>query len=364
VLTADALRPLADLSAPERAFLTLYLDAEDDDSVLDSRLERIRSLLSDQPDETEHFEQSLEVARGLLREHAAPEGGALAVFASWGADLAAAVPLPVAVGSMAWMGDAPYVRPLYEMLDENETFAVAVVDNTRARVFVVSAEEAAQEASVRGDVKNRVKKGGWSQKRYARRRQKELNQYAQDVADALADLYDEQAFSRLVLLGSEETALALQDALRTDLAELLVATDTAETDAPEAELVAQAAELSEEAEREEEEDLWREIREQGLSGALGAFGPTHVLEALTAARAEAVLLDREAALHGTKCRDCEHVVHGTPETCQRCGSADVFGVDLAEVLTERAAQTGASIDYADPLQPLAEAGGVAALLRY
>ena len=364
MFTADALRPLADLSAPERAFLTVYLDAADDASVLDSRFERARSLLAEQPDETEHFERSLETAQGLLRDHAAPRGGALAVFASWAADLAAAVPLPVPVGTRVWMGDAPYVRPLYELLDEHETFAAAVVDNTRARVFVVTAEEAAQEASVRGDVKNRVKKGGWSQKRYARRREKELHHYAADIAGALADLHDERPFARLVLLGSEETALAVQAVLRTDLADLLVAVDTAETDAPEADLIAQAAALAEEAEREDERGLWREIREQGLSGALGAFGATRVLEALGAARAEALLIDREAELAGTKCRACEHVAHGTPETCQVCGSSDVFGVDLVEVFTERAAQTGASVDFADPFPPLAEAGGVAALLRY
>ena len=364
MISAGALRQLSDLVGPERAFLTVYLDAGDDRSVLDSRFARIRSLLADQEEETEHFEKSLDIARGLLDENRAPEGGALVIFASWGADLAVAYPLPVQVGSRAWMGDAPYVRPAYELLDEHETFAVAVVDNTRAKIYLVASGEAEQEGSVRGDVKNSVKKGGWSQKRYARRREKELSVYAQSIADSLVELDAERPFARLVLLGSEETALAVKAALRSDLADKLVAMDVAETDAPEAQLMKQATDLSDEAEREEEEGLWREIREQGLSGALSAFGPVSVLDALRAARAEAILLDREAEIGGTKCRACEHVVYGTPETCQRCGASDVFAVDLTEVITEHAARTGASVDFADPMEPLSEAGHVAALLRY
>ncbi len=364
MISADALRQLSDLVGPERAFLTVYLDAADERSVLDSRFAHIRSLLSEEPEETEHFENSLEIANALLDAHTAPHGGAVAVFASWGADLAVAFELPLAVGSMAWMGDAPYVRPAYELLDEHETFAVAVVDNTRAKIYLVASGEAEEEASVRGDVKNRVKKGGWSQKRYARRREKELGVYAQSVADSLVELDDERPFARLVLLGSEETALAVQSALRSDLADKLVAMDVAETDAPEADLIEHAADLSAEAEREEEESLWREIREQGLGGTLSAFGPVSVLDVLQAARAEAILLDREAEIGGTKCRTCEHVVYGTPDTCQRCGAADVFAVDLTEVITEQAARTGASVDFADPMEPLAEAGHVAALLRY
>lgn len=364
MLTPDALRQLADLVAPERAFLTVYLDHGDDPSVLESRFSRIRSLLADQPAELEHFDQSLALARQLLESNTPPADGALAIFSSWGADLARSFPLPVPVGTRAWMGDAPFVRPVYELLDEHDTFAVAVVDSTRARVFLVTAEGGSQEASVRGDLKNKVKKGGWSQKRYARRREKELEGYATDIASALKDLRDESGFSRLVLLGADETVLAVRDALPTDLLDVLVATESAATDGAEAELTAQAAALAEDAEREGERQLWEEIREQGLSGALSAFGPTSVLAALTTARAEAILLDREVEIAGTKCRACESVVHGTPETCQTCGSSDVFRIDLAEHLTEQAARTGATVDFADPFDALTEAGGVAALLRY
>ena len=364
MLNTDTLRQLADLAAPERAFLTVYLDDGDDRSVLDSRWERIRSLLADQPEETQHFEESLGLAEALLVANSPPTGGALAVYCSWGADLGTAFELPAPVGTMAWMGAAPYVRPAYELLDEHETFAVAVVDNTRAKIYVVTASDVEEEASVRGDVKNSVKKGGWSQKRYARRREKELSRYAQDIADALADVDAASPFARLVLLGSEETIQSVQQALRTDLADKVVGAEAASTADSEAELVEQAAALADQGERAEERALWDEIREQGLSGTLSSFGATDVLETVHAARAEALLVDREAEFAGTKCRACEHVLHGATDTCGQCGSSDVFHTDLVEHLTQEAMRTGATVDFADPFPALTQAGGVAALLRY
>jgi len=364
MLNAATLRDLADLAGPERAFLTVYLDASDDPSVLDARFTRIRSLLADEPEELEHFEESLSMAREMIEAHESTPDGALAVFASWGADLRRAYALPEPVGTKVWMGDAPYLRPAYELLDEHETYAVVVLDNEKARIYLVSADEVDEEGRVRGDVKNRVKKGGWSQKRYARRREKQIETYATEIADGLAALDAERPFARLVLVGSSEPVQAVTAALRTDLRDKLVGSTSVDGNASDADALQAAAGLAEEGERRSEQALWRSIREQGVGPGLAAFGATSVWEALRAARAESVLVDREAEFTGTKCRACEHVVHGTPSTCGACGSKDVFPVDLVEAVTEQAARTGAEVDFADPFDALAEAGGIAALLRY
>ncbi|WP_412067163.1 Vms1/Ankzf1 family peptidyl-tRNA hydrolase [Rubrivirga sp. IMCC43871] len=363
MLDAATLRLLADLAGPERAFLTVYLDAADDAGVLESRFARVRALLADQPAEAEHFEESLALARPLIEEHAVGEGS-LAVFTSWAGDLCKAYALPEAVGTTVWMGDAPYLRPAAELLDENETYAAVVLDNEKAKIYLVSADEVDEEGRVRGDVKNRVKKGGWSQKRYARRRDKQIETYATQLAADLATLDAERRFARLVIVGSSEPARALTAALRQDLRDKLVGSRSVDGNASDAQALATAAELAEQGERQAEQDLWAAIQEQGMGPGLAAFGATSVLAALQAARADALLVARDADLDGTKCRACEAVAHGTPDTCGVCGSSDVFRVDLVEVFTEQATRTGADVDFADPFDALTEVGGVAALLRY
>ena len=364
MLDLDTLRDLADFAGPERAFLTVYLDHGDDPSVLEADLGRIRSLLADQPEEMEHFEESLAMTRELLDEFDPQQHGSLAIYTSWAGDLRRAYALPEPVGTKVWMGDAPYLRPAYELIEEHETYAAVVLDNDKARIYLVSADEVDEEGRVRGDVKNRVKKGGWSQKRYARRRDKQIESYATEIAQGLAALEAERPFSRLVLVGSDEPVRAVTDALRQDLKDKLVGSTSVDGNADDSQALEAAAELAVEGEREAEQSLWVQIREQGMGPGLAAFGATSVLEALRQARAEAVLVDREAEIAGTKCRACEHVAHGTPDTCGICGSRDVFRVDLVEVMTEQATRTGAEVDFADPFDALEDVGGVAALLRY
>ncbi len=363
MLDPTDLRSLAAMEGPERAFLTLYLSGPDADT-LDQRLRPVRALLADQPAELEHFEENLKLARPLVEAHRFSEAPALAVFACWANDFARAVSFPMAVEDKVWVGDAPYVRPLAEWLDETETFAVALVDARSARVFLVEAAEAEEAARVRGDVKNRVKKGGWSQKRYARRREKEFSIYADDVVGELVALNRESSFARLVLLGADEAVRVVTEKLPNDLAEKLVGSRLLDAHATDDETMEVALDVAASGERADEQKLWDEIREGVLGRGLAVTGATRVLAALEEARVEALLVDREARIEGTKCRDCEHVVHGTPQTCQRCGSKDVFEVDLVEALVERAARTGADVDFTDPSDALSEVGHVAALLRY
>lgn len=356
------LKTFADLEGPERAFLTLYLSGPDSVQALDARFRSIRTLLDGNEAEMEHFEENLKLLDPLL-EDLSFDTPSVAVFVCWALDVAQTLPLTVEVPDKVWMGSGPYIRPLAELKDEYEDFAVAVVDNTAAHVYFVHAAVVEGENRVRGDVKNAVKKGGWSQKRYARRREKELNQYATEVADSLRSLYDEEGFERLVLLGSQEAMQAVEAHLATPLQERLVGGRSVDVSDEQA-LLKEAFTVYFEGERAEEESLWKRIREGYLTGGLAAVGPQQVLKAAQEARVEVALIDREADLVGTQCRSCEHAVYGTPKTCQRCGSSDVFEVDYANELVETLARTGAEADFVDPFEALTEAGGVGALLRY
>ncbi len=356
------LRALAEPDVPERAFLSVYLASEDDRGLLDQRFSQIRSFLSEHPTELEHFEENVKLIGPLLE--GAFDGESRAVFACWAADFSRAHDLPVAVETLVRVDDSPYIRPLAELEDEYEDFAVVVADNTAAEVFLVSAGEMESEDRVRGDVKNRVKKGGWSQKRYARRREKELEHYATDVAKTLDELYDETPFARLVLLGSDEAMQAVAAALSNPMRERLVGERSIDVGEGEGAVEQAAFDLYENAERKSEEDLWERIRAGYLSHGLAVTGATDVLAAAQQGRVEVMLVERDAEIDGSRCRACGHLAHGRPETCYACGAKDLFGVDLVNELVELLATTSAEADFTDPFDGLAEAGHVAALLRY
>ena len=141
------------------------------------------------------------------------KGLGLAVFASYADDYVRREDLPVAVPDLLRVGPAPYIRPLAELEDEREDFLVVAADNSESRIIRVTSAEAERADRIRGDVKNAVKVGGWSQQRYARRREKQLHRYAGEVAEALAELCRGADYSRIVLLGSDETIRAIEAAM-------------------------------------------------------------------------------------------------------------------------------------------------------
>ena len=356
------LRALADRTGPDRAFLSVFLASEKDRAELEGRFKQVRAFLQDQPDEREHFDENVKLIQPLI--DAPFEGESRAAFACWALGFREGHDLPVSVQTRVRVDSSPYVRPLAELEDEYEDFAVVVADNTAASVYLVSAAEMEREGRVRGDVKNSVKKGGWSQKRYARRREKELERYAADVAAELEELHAQQPFNRLVVLGQDEAMRAVRDALSNPMRERIVGQRSIDVTDAEQETEEAAFEVYFSGEREEEQSLWEQIKAGVLSDSLGVAGPTRVLKAAQMGRVDTMLVARDAQIVGSRCRDCENLARGLPETCYQCGSGDLFEVDLVNELVELMAQTSAEVDFVDPFDGLAEVGHVAALLRY
>ncbi|MDX1664307.1 MAG: Vms1/Ankzf1 family peptidyl-tRNA hydrolase [Candidatus Promineifilaceae bacterium] len=365
------LRKLAELQEAERCCLSVYVSSQEHLNQLEQRAEHVRDLLSDSPDELTYFERNLALVRRWLDESGFADGfsgAGLAVFACEMLDYIDGVHLAVAPETGARqdimrVGGSFYLRPLAELQDEFEDFLVVAADNRSTRIIQVASANVETADHVRGDVANQVKKGGWSQKRYQRRREKELHHYAQEINDHLRDLVEAHGIERIVLLGSQETLVELEEVLDAQLAAYVVGRQAADLQQGPDALVEEAYELFFAEEREEEEALWRRIQGEYLSDGLATTGATRVLDALKLGRVEEVLVTRNAEIQGTRCHDCENV-HGTPQTCQICGSKEVFQLDLVDEMVRLAELSSAHVEFSDEIEGLTGVGEVAALLRY
>lgn len=361
------LRELAEMEGNERAFLSFYsASGAEGLSRLSERQRRIRALLADEEAEVEHFDESLRMIREALEENSID--GPIAVFASWAADFLVGYPLSVAPDDLLWIDSSPFIRPLAELRSDYETFLAVKADNHGAQIHLVSATAPVEVDRIAADVKNHVKKGGWSQKRYQRRRENELQHYGKEVAQALVDLVEKHEPAHVVIFGSLESRREIKEHLPEALRERVVdgegLTQNGNGDSEQEEIVEQAMDLLEEVEREEEEDLWQRVRSEILGGGLAVGGPKEVLNALREGRVETLLVDREAEIEGMRCRDCELLAHAKPQQCPGCKSTSVFHVDLVNELVELAEKTSAASRFTDPIDGLTELGGVAATLRY
>jgi peptide subunit release factor 1 (eRF1) len=357
------IRKLSEKSGAERAFISLYLSGKDGMGTLNKRVENIRILLKKNPDELEHFEENLKLIYDWLEKNP-PNSSPLCVFASWAMDYVEGFAITVEVPDLLWIGAHPYIRPLVELRDEYENFLIVLINNKSAKILQIISAIEEDEESMRGGIKNRVKKGGWSQKRYSRRRDNQLLHYAKGISEKINEILEKETISRIILMGSKESVEELEEQLSPAASEKIAGKKFIDFNEEKKELLDEAYEIYFEEERRSEQNLWKKIEEEYLSEGLAVVGATDVLKASIEGRVEEMIVTRDAKINGTRCRDCESIVHGTPQTCQMCGSKSVFKVDLVDEIVTQLELTGAKTDFVDPIPELSELGDIAALLRY
>ena len=357
------LRELAALQGPHLSFVSYYGSGLDGLKALHARQEQLRAMLHDEPDGGEAFEASMERLRNLLEDNPI-HGEGVCAFSCAATNFVQGYPLSVAVPELLRVDSEPYIRPLAELQDEYENFLIVAADATSTRIIHVTSAEPESGEKVRGDVKNRVKKGGWSQQRYARRRENQLHHYAKEVAEVLNDLSRKQDFTRIILLGAQETLQEIESELSTEAAAKVVGRKSVNLKSDEETLIEEAYELYFSEERESEVRLWDRIREEFYQGGLAVAGATDVLEAVMMGRVDQMLITRDAKIPGVRCEECQNVRHGTPQTCQVCGSDSLVELDLVNEMVRQLELTSATAEFTDEISGLTKAGRIAALLRY
>ncbi|MCK5058575.1 MAG: hypothetical protein KAT34_18110 [Candidatus Aminicenantes bacterium] len=365
MLTNIDLRELSELSGNDKTFLSIYFSGPDSLKNLEKRFAQIRRVLESKesgPDEKEHFEENVNLVREYLKNNKL-KSGSLCIFSCWGLDFFRTYKLTLPVKDLVRFDSSPYIRPLAELKDEYENSAVVIADNKKARIFLISSAIADHEATVHGNIKNHVKKGGWSQQRYERRRDKQLLLYAREIVDALTELEKNETFTRVILVGGKEIMRIIYDNLPPHLLER-VEQKAVDLHKDEKIINNEIMELFFEQERKSEQDLWQKIRAEYLRDGLGITGITDVLAAVKIGRIEEILVNRDYKIPGKRCRKCENLEEEKVNRCANCGSDSLFTVDLVNEIVEEAQKTGASVDFCDPIQSLKEAGDIAAFLRY
>jgi len=357
------LRGLSQISAPEQAFLSLYVSEPHALVSLTGRINNARHLVVENQDELEHFEQNRQLLLKYLEDNPLHSGG-LCVFVCWALDMLQAHRLDLPLPDLLIVDSSPYIRPLARLHDEYEDFAVVVADNRSARVFLVSTAQPEHESRISGNIKNHVRKGGWSQQRYERRRDKQLQHYAREIVQRLLDLDREEPYNRLLMVGSRETLAEIERELPDQLDRKLAGSRALDLGRGEQYIEHELFEMLAEDEQREELDLWERIRGEYLRHGLATVGAEDVLGAAKQGRVEQALINSGCKIDGMRCRSCEELSAGLPEACPACGSDSLFEIDLVNEIVELLELSSARSEFADPIPGLAKLGDIAAMLRY
>ena len=357
------LKKLSSISSAERAFLSLYISEKTTEEDLEKALNQKKKVLLKGSNDHEYFSENLKLIMNDIGKNPVKKGNHV-IFCCWALDYYKRFQIDLPVDDLIRIDSSPYILPLAQIEDEYENYLVIAATNEKTKLYMVSCLKTIREEDIKGNIKNHVKVGGWSQQRYERRRDKEFSEYVKEISSKIKEISKGITFRRIVLVGSKETIRVLEEALPDDLKKQVVGEKALDLKKGENVVNEEIFSLLWEEERRTEKKLWERTRARYLKGELGVTGKYDVLYFAKRGRVESVIVNKNAELNGIRCRDCEELSEKETDICPACKSTSVFPVDLVNEITELIKLSGGEIEFADNIDELKETGDIAAILRY
>jgi len=359
------LKNLAKITAPERTFLSIFLSGSHSITELEKKLNKLRRVLKsneDNKDEREYFDENVKTVEEFFKKDPL-RTGPLCIFTCQAIDFFQAIWLPAPVNDIVRIDFCPYIRPLAELYDDYENVAVVVADNEKVRIFLVSSSIIGPEEVIKGNIKNHVKVGGWSQKRYERRRDNQLTQYAREIAGTLLKLDREEKYGHILLAGSKEILHIVHENMPKEMQNKIIE-KSMDLSKGVGSINNDIMAILSDKEHTSQQDYWECIRAEYLRGGLAVVGLDDVLQATKAGRVEKMVVNSTFHPQVKRCQNCHSLNKGEVETCTFCGSKLLFKISVINEILDMLIQSHAEFHFADSIPELGEVGGIAALLRY
>lgn len=364
--TSASLSRLAIIQGDDRCVLTVYFSGSmtTGPKAVNKLLELPGTLLGDEsltPDEVEHRRRSMDLWRIAIRKVDFPTALGWVGVVSWLTEDVAFMQLPVAVEPAAYLDNSPFLLPAARLLDDFEAYAVVYADHARASIYLAALGKLKEESRLRGEIKNHVRKGGWSQQRYERRRDKEIHYYCRAMLDKLTELVESERLRRIVLAGDRILLNELEKRMVPGMRKQVACRLPMEGKKESHEIFQET--LSSAAEEEQREERWLRdaIRNEHGAGGRAVVGPADTLAALNQRRVRWLLIGPMDDVDFWRCPGCGGYGLGQIKACPECNQATYAQsaanefIDLAFAGGSRVELTGDNLD---------ELGGVGALLRW
>jgi peptide chain release factor subunit 1 len=378
-LRADRLRKLATLRPEGARVVSVFLNFDPAEfAEPPARASEIRSAV----DELRRLARSTDGldhdAKVALREDVdrveeylssfSPKGAhGVALYVCGPADLFEVIRLPRPIETRAVIDDSPLIEPLAE-LGGSGSWLVVLVNRQIGRMFAGDRERLDEVDVIVDDVHGQHKQGGWSQARYQRSVDEDVQDHLRNVAQAAFVRFKRTPFDHLLLGGPQETVTEFEPKLHAYLQERLAGRIDLDVENTSADEVHRAArdKIAAHEQRHEREALDR-LQEGLAKGTRAAAGLEDVLEALNERRVETLLLEPGYEAAGCTCPQCGWVGPMDGGSCP----ADGTSVDCRNNVTESAVEL-AVVQDADVLvvrdedhqRELQSHGQIAAVLRF
>jgi peptide chain release factor subunit 1 len=356
--------------------VSLYLDLDPERfATPPARASQIRSLIDRASRDVEADERLSHDARASLRQdikrledflHSsdAPIKGAraLAVFCSSPDGLFESIPLSRPVPGQVVIGPQPHVEPMLAVLQQRR-WLVALVNRRSSWLWAGSPDELEERQHVQDNVHGQHDQGGWSQARYERSVEKDVDDHLRNFAEDIQRRWRAERFDRLAVGGPQEIVPRFLELLGEDLRARLAPArvDVDLSDVSEARVKEAIERLVVEDDQRTEQELLDRLRE---SPGRAAVGLQDTLAALNERRVEQLLVDPAYGAPVFRCLSCGLLTAGPDDQCPADGGDMERSDHPREALVAAAIAQDAEVVVLRHQEDLQQLRGVGALLRF
>lgn len=351
-MSEDILQRLAALAPAEDVLvLSIYLDMRPQESgerpgqrasltQLKDRLREIEKTLGPRGAAFDSYHADVAQIEAYLEEEIAPETAGVAIFACSGQDLFEIIEAGVPFETRVSAGPQPDLFQLAQLLDDQESAVVALVDTSTLRLFVTRyghLDEVEGTNDPNTKMYRKRSMGGWKQMHYQRNIDNNRADFARQAAADIEKLVNEVEAAQLVIAGDEVAIPFLKDALSTDMQALLhddIVRMHIRT--PRDDVQSEIAPLLTQLETADDHAVTDRLIEAVRADGLGVVGLKQTRRALEYGQADVLFLAPETAVE----------------------------LEDRNELIRMATQTSADIEIVEDHAEFMELGGVGALLRY
>jgi peptide chain release factor subunit 1 len=311
--------------------------------------------------------EDIQSVRDLIaddRELAPEAAHGLAIFCSAPAGICEIVRLAGPVEPLVAFERGPFLEPLVELL-ASERWCVLLISARASRVFTGTRERLADVADTIEDVHRHHAQGGWSQARYQRGVEHEIDEHIRNTCAGLFERRQRRPFEHLLVAGPAELHPRVERELHPELRARLAGyfEIDVERSSPD-EVHRRAMPLVEAEERGREQEALRRLNEGLAPSGHGAAGLDEVLELLNDGRVQRLLLVHGLTAQGFACPSCGRL-SSLAAPCRVDGASTELREDIVASAIELAIASSAEVLMVrHEREQLAAHGSIAALLRY
>jgi peptide subunit release factor 1 (eRF1) len=370
----DTLRELSAQPATRQPYLSIYLNWSTDSSgqrpalrVLEQELDRIAATLRQSGTGMESFTIDRERVMSYVNTEAPKEARGLAIFACHAESIWVTAPLQVPVETEVAVDRFPHTFNLARLIDNYETYAVAVADSQESQIFLVALDSAWKVGETdAGEEIRRFDAGGSSAHMvFQHRTEKVIRDHTRQIGERLERIIRRYDVRHVVIVGNDSIKGAVMSTLPEQVKQRLVDYMKFDTSAGGMPALMQAIEpLMREVERSQEANDVAQLEEQlATKGGLAVAGVADTAEALSKGQVRTLLLQQDFGGQGGECPSCGWLRPGQRANCPYDGTP-LQPVELREAFSAKALQQSANVQVVEQSGLLDRHEGVGALLWY